>query len=292
MKISEIFRDRARVFSAEVFPPKRDGNLDALFSTIEELKALDPSYISVTYGAGGSTRDMTYDIAVRLLSTGILPLVHLTCVGQSRGELKGLLGRLDAAGIENILALRGDPPRGETAFRPVPDGFRYASELVGFIRSEGFPFCLGVAGYPSKHPEAPGLDADLDRLKDKVEAGAGFIVTQLFLENAEYYRLVEGLHRRGCHVPVQPGIWIITDDRQIERICALSGMAFPGDLRVRLEKFREDRAAMLEIGVEYATRQCADLLRNGAPGIHFYAMNRSGPALAVHGNLRALGLVH
>jgi len=292
LKISDIFRDRARVFSAEVFPPKRDGNLDALFSTIDELKAMDLSYISVTYGAGGSTRDLTYDIAVRLLATGIFPLVHLTCVGQSRAELKSLLARLQEAGIENLLALRGDPPKGESSFRPVPGGFHYASELVSFIRSENLPFCLGVAGYPSKHPEAATLESDLDRLKEKVEAGAGFVVTQLFLDNAEYFRLVEGLHKRGVHVPVQPGIWIITDYRQIERICGLSGMAFPPGLRDRLERVKEDKDAMREVGVEFATRQCVDLLKNGAPGIHFYAMNRSGPALQVHGNLKTLGLTH
>lgn len=292
MKITDIFRDRARVFSAEVFPPKRDGDLEGLFTAIEELKTIGPSYISVTYGAGGSTQSRTLDIAVRLRQTGLTPLVHLTCVGHSRAELKSLLDRLRDAGIENILALRGDPPKGETAFQPAPDGFRYAHELVSFIRDEGYPFCLGVAGYPAKHPEALSLDVDLDHLKRKVEAGAGFVVTQLFFDNASYFNLVKEMHQRGVHVPVQPGIWLITDSRQIERITALSGVPFPGDLAERLEKVREDRDAMREIGVEFATRQCAELLRNGAPGIHFYAMNRSASALQVYKNLGTLGLAH
>ena len=292
MKIGEIFRDRARVFSAEVFPPKRDGNLEALYRAIEELKALDPSYISVTYGAGGSTRDMTYEIALKLIRTGVTPLVHLTCVGHSRDELRELLDKLRDTGVENILALRGDPPRGETVFTPASDGFRYASELVSFIRKEGYSFSLGVAGYPSKHPEAPSLAADLDRLKAKVEAGAEFIVTQLFFDNAEYFRLVEGLHQRGVHVPVQPGIWLITDVRQIERICSLSGVQFPKDLHAKLERARDDKNAMGEIGVEFAARQCAELLHNGAPGIHFYAMNKSAPALRVRADLAVMGLAH
>jgi methylenetetrahydrofolate reductase (NADPH) len=289
VRISEIFRDKARVFSAEVFPPKRDGNLDALFSTIDELRAIGPSYISVTYGAGGSTREMTLDIAARLKAAGFTPLVHLTCVGHSRAELKELLSRLQDAGIENVLALRGDPPRGEAKFTPAPDGFRYASELVTFIQKEGFSFCLGVAGYPVKHPEAASWEAGLDHLKDKVKAGADFIVTQLFFDNSGYFKLVEELHRKGVHVPVQPGIWLLTDHRQIEKIRSL-GVSFPQDLATKLEKVKDDPEAVCEIGVEFATRQCADLLRRGAPGIHFYAMNKSASALKVHANLKAIGL--
>ncbi len=292
MKISEIFQDRARVFSAEVFPPKRDGNLEALFQTIEDLKALGLSYISVTYGAGGSTREMTLDIATRLIATGITPLVHLTCTGHSQDELRSLLSRLKDAGIENVLALRGDPPKGESKFVPsAPDGFRHASELVNFIRKEGFPFCVGVAGYPVKHPEAASPVSDMDHLKAKIDAGAQFVVTQLFFDNSDYFRLVEGLHRRGVNVPVQPGIWLLTDFKQVDKIASL-GVGLPGDLRAKLEKMKEDPEAIRESGVEFAAHQCADLMRNGAPGVHFYVMNKSASALRVHANLHAMGLGH
>ena len=160
MKISQLFQSQSKVFSFELFPPKRDGNLDALFQTVKILKELAPGYISITYGAGGSTRDMTYDIAVRLKEAGILPLVHFTCVGHSRDEILKLLARLQNAGIENILALRGDPPKGQSTFVPAPDGFGHANELVSFIRAEGFDFCLGVAGYPETHPEAKSFEED------------------------------------------------------------------------------------------------------------------------------------
>ncbi len=291
MKIKNLFSRKPRVLSFELFPPKRDGNLEGLFQTVEELKKLGPDYISITYGAGGSTRDMTYDIAVRLKQVGMLPLMHFTCVGHSRAEIRQLLGKVKAAGIENLLALRGDPPKGETAFRPAPDGFRYANELVEFIRSQGFDFCLGVAGYPEGHSEAQSKEEDLLNLKRKVEAGGQFIVTQLFFDNRDYFGFVQKIQGLGITCPVQPGIWLLTDYAQIEKICHLAGAQYPQPLRERVEPVKDDKEKVAQVGVEYATEQCEGLLKNGAPGIHFYVMNKSRSVTAVLENLKAKGLM-
>lgn len=290
MKIRDLFQKKSRVLSFELFPPKRDGNLEGLFQTVEELKKLGPDYISITYGAGGSTRDMTYDIAVRLKEVGALPLMHFTCVGHSRSEIRQLLAKVKSAGIENLLALRGDPPKGETSFTPAPDGFRYANELVEFIRSEGFDFCLGVAGYPEGHPEAVSKEQDLLNLKRKVAAGGQFIVTQLFFDNRDYFDLVEKVRKVNIQAPVQPGIWLLTDYVQIEKICHLAGAKYPQALRELVEPVKADKDKVAQMGIEYATRQCEELLKNGAPGIHFYVMNKSHSIKAVLGNLEARGL--
>jgi methylenetetrahydrofolate reductase (NADPH) len=285
MKISDIFKQKKLVLSFELFPPRRDGNLEALFATIEELKNLRPDFISVTYGAGGSSRDLTYDIAVRLKNTGILPLVHFTCVGQSRPEIRQLLQRLRSEDVENLLALRGDPPKGQAAFTPAEDGFRHADELVRFVRTEGFEFCLGVAGYPEKHPEAPSLQVDLQNLKRKIEAGAQFVVTQLFFDNEDYFRFVEGLRAVAVGVPVQPGIWLLTDPVQAEKISQL-GAKVPASLKSRLQEAGGDKEKVVQIGIDYAARQCAELLSRGAPGIHFYVMNKSFSVKRVMEKLR------
>ncbi len=291
MKINDIFKQKSKVLSFELFPPKRDGNLEGLFQTVEELKKLHPDYISITYGAGGSTRDMTYDIAIQLKEIGVLPLMHFTCVGHSRFEIKHLLNKLKSAGIENLLALRGDPPKGETTFVPAPDGFRYASELIQFIRSEGYDFCLGVAGYPEGHLEAPTRSADIQNLKRKVDAGGQFIVTQLFFDNQDYFQFVEEVRRNQISLPVQPGIWLLSDYTQIEKICHLSGAKYPEALNALIEPIKADKEKVLQAGIDYATRQCEELLRNGAPGIHFYVINKSRSVQAVVENLKARGLV-
>jgi len=290
VKIIELFKRPEKLFSFELFPPKRDGNLETLFETVQVLKKMNPGYISITYGAGGSTRDMTYDIALRLKSLDITPLVHFTCVGHSRNEIRELLARLKDAGIENLLALRGDPPKGQSAFVPAPDGFRHANELVAYIRNEGFDFCLGVAGYPEIHPEASSSEEDLANLKKKIDAGGQFIVTQLFFDNRDYFSYVEKLRAMGVGVPVQPGIWLLTDYAQIERFQSLSGAKIPPALAEKVERVKEDKAAVAAIGIDYATRQCAELLRQGAPGIHFYVMNKSHSVGLVLENLKALGL--
>jgi methylenetetrahydrofolate reductase (NADPH) len=290
MHIIDRFKTGKPVFSYEVFPPKRDGDLESLFKAVDELKVLSPDFVSVTYGAGGSTRDLTCDIAARLRAAGVLPLVHFTCVGQTREEIRCRLEKMREAGTENILALRGDPPKGETAFTPPNGGFRYASEMVRFIRSEGFRFCLGVAGYPEGHPESSGREADWDRLKNKLDAGGDFVVTQLFFDNQDYFRFVERLRARGCDAPVHPGIWLLTDAAQLDRLGGLSGARIPADLRKAVEAVREDKEAVRKLGVDYAVAQCSDLLQNGAPGIHFYSMNRSRSAVEVFQTLRAKGL--
>ncbi len=234
---------------------------------------------------------MTFDIAVRLKETGLLPLMHFTCVGHSRPEIKQLLDKVKAAGIENLLALRGDPPKGETTFVPTPDGFRYANELVHFIRSQGFDFCLGVAGYPEGHSEAKNKEEDLLNLKRKVEAGGQFIVTQLFFDNRDYFDFVEKVRQKNVMLPVQPGIWLLTDYVQIEKICHLSGAKYPQSLRDMVEPVKDDKEKVTQVGIEYASRQCEELLRKGAPGIHFYVMNKSLSVTAVIENLKARGLV-
>jgi methylenetetrahydrofolate reductase (NADPH) len=291
MKIKEIFARKKRVLSFELFPPKRDGNLEGLFQTVQQLKQMSPDYISITYGAGGSTRDMTYDIAIRLKEFGILPLVHFTCVGHSQFEIKELLNKLKTAGIENLLALRGDPPKGETTFVPPTDGFRYADQLVQFIRSEGYGFCLGVAGYPEGHTEALSKEEDLQNLKRKVQSGGDFVVTQLFFNNEDYFQFVQKVRAMGISAPIQPGIWILTDYVQIEKICHLSGAKYPAALKEKIEPIKDDKEKVAQAGIEYAVDQCADLLLKGAPGIHFYVMNKSQFVQKVVEGLRAKGIV-
>ena len=290
MKILDLFKQKKRVLSFELFAPKRDEDTEKLFQTVEELKKLNPDYISITYGAGGSSRAKTVEIAIRLKEAGVLPLMHFTCVDHSRPEIKQLLDRIKAAGIENILALRGDAPQGQTSFTPPPDGFRYANELVQFIRSEGYDFCLGIAGYPEGHPEAKSSEEDLLNLKKKVGAGGEFIVTQLFFDNQSYFRFVERVRNMGMSLPVQPGIWLLTDYAQIQKICGLCGATLPQSLRDEIEPVKEDKDAVASIGIEYAVSQCEELLRKGAPGIHFYVLNKSQHVQAVLGKLKAKGL--
>jgi len=291
MKIKDLFAQKKRILSFELFPPKRDGNLDGLFQTVQELKQLGPDYISITYGAGGSSRDMTYDIALRLKENAVLPLVHFTCVGHSRLEIKQLLDKLKTAGIENLLALRGDPPKDQTAFTPAPDGFRYANELIQFIRAEGYDFCLGVAGYPEGHTEVLSKMEDIQNLKRKIQSGGDFIVTQLFFDNQDYFRYVEQLRSVGVSNPVQPGIWLLTDYVQIEKICHLSGAKYPAVLRDKIEPIKENKEKVAQAGIEYAVDQCDELLRKGAPGVHFYVMNKSHSVREVIKRLNDKGIV-
>lgn len=287
MKIQSLFGKDQLVFSFEFFPPKNDAGADALFQTIETLKQLTPSFVSVTYGAGGSTRRKTIEITERIKrEIGIEAMAHLTCVGHSRGEILTLLEELEAAGIENIMALRGDPPKGETSFVPHPDGFRYASELVNFIRSQK-SFCLGVAGYPEVHPEALSKEADLANLKRKVEAGGQFVVTQLFFDSKHYFDLVQRTEAAGIHVPIVPGIMPITNVAQIKRFTQMCGAKISRDLMAELEAVEGNNEAVVQVGIQHATNQCEDLLRGGAPGIHFYTLNKSLATRTIFLNLRA-----
>ena len=286
MRIRELFARGEPVFSFEFFPPKTDAGEQTLMRTIARLRDLKPSFVSVTYGAGGSTREKTIDIVTRVKREhGIEAMAHLTCVGHDRDEIAGILDRLDAAGIENVLPLRGDPPQGQTAFVPTANGFAHANELVRFIKERGYTFCLGGAGYPEGHQECRDLELDIAHLRDKVAAGVDFVITQLFYDNADYFAFVERARRVGIQVPLVPGIMPITNVAQIERIARLCGARIPGPLTEQLHASDEDEAIQA-VGIEYATRQCRELLDAGAPGIHFYTLNQSPATAAILAALR------
>ncbi|MCU0301517.1 MAG: methylenetetrahydrofolate reductase [NAD(P)H] [Candidatus Nanopelagicales bacterium] len=264
------------VFSFEFFPPKTDEGERQLWSAISDLAPLAPTFVSVTYGAGGSTRDRTVRITSRiLLETGMDAVAHLTCVGATRAELHEVLVRFQLAGISNLLALRGDPPGGPgTPWVPVPDGLGHADELVALAREVG-GFTIGVAAFPEGHPESEDLDADARVLLGKQQAGASFAVTQFFFDADDYAALVARAGEHGVTIPILPGIMPVTDVRQIERFAQLSGAAFPPALAARFRAIGDDRAAVVDLGIEVATELCEKLLAGGAPGLHFYTLNRS-----------------
>ncbi len=294
MKISDLLRvagERGEpVFSFEFFPPRTDDGVRVLFETVEALRPLQPGFVSVTYGAGGSTRARTVELVKRLKrETGIEAMAHVTCVGASRDEIAATLDEFAEAGVRNVLALRGDPPKGEAAFRPHPDGFRHASELVAFIRASRsrWDFCLGGAAYPEGHPETRDLEADLRHLKRKVEAGVDFLVTQLFFRNGAYDSFLARARAAGIAVPVLPGIMPFTNVEQVERFTATCGATIPAQLQAAMEVRRADPDAARDLGVAYASLQCQDLLRRGVPGVHFYTLNRSTSTRAIVAALRA-----
>jgi len=275
MKIKDLFGKGGPVFSFEFFPPKDDAGVESLFETVKSLKELSPSFVSVTYGAGGSTRRKTVEITKRIKQNiGIEAMAHLTCVGHSQDEIAAVLDEIEAAGVENVIALRGDPPRGETNFVPHPEGFRHANELVSFIRTRK-NFCLAVAGYPEGHPEAPSKEIDLANLKRKADAGADFIITQLFFDNRDYFDFVARARSAGISLPIVAGIMPITDVAQIKRFTQMCGAKIPPALLEELETLADGKAAVVDAGIRYATKQCEELLRKGAPGIHFYTLNKS-----------------
>ncbi len=294
MKIHDILRfarERGEpVFSFEFFPPKTDEGVTSLFRAVDALRPLNPAYVCVTYGAGGSTRARTVELVKRLEhEVEIEAMAHLTCVGSSREELASVLDELAAGGIRNVMALRGDPPKGETAFRPHPDGFAHAGDLVAFIRSQPkrWDFCIGAAAYPEGHVETRDLARDLVYLKMKVDAGVDFLVTQLFFDNARYFAFVERARAAGISVPILPGIMPIQSVEQIERMTKMCGASLPRALAAAMDVRREDADAARELGLSFATLQCADLLRRGAPGIHFYTLNRSPSTRAILSALRS-----
>jgi methylenetetrahydrofolate reductase (NADPH) len=287
MRIDELLRRQTPVFSIEFFPPKSPEGVAQLFDTVEALESLEPDYVSVTYGAGGATRDGTVEIAEQLKRRrGLEVMAHLSCVGETRDGLTAILDRFQGIGIENVLALRGDPPRGRADFTPPPDGLASAAELTGFI-SESYGFTIGGACFPEVHPEAESLDADLDYLKSKVEAGARFLITQLFFDNRAYFDFVAAARERGIDVPIIPGVIPIASFGQVVRICALCDASIPDDLNSAMEELGGDEEAEALLGVAYAARQCDELLAAGAPGIHFYALNRAPGTRAVLAALRA-----
>lgn len=288
MKISEKIATKNPTFSFEFFPPKDREGTDRLFETVERLKSYEPDYVSVTYGAGGSTRKLTVELVERIQrDTGLDAMAHLTCVGSTREEIAGVLDSLKRANIDNVLALRGDPPKGETKFVKTEGGFSYANELADFVR-DGWGFCLGGACYPEKHPEASDFDTDLVNLKRKVDAGVSFLVTQLFFDNTDYFRFVEKARAAGIEAPIVAGIMPITNFKQVKRFTAMCGATIPEDLIQKLEETDGDAERVRAIGIAHATAQCKELLDRGVPGIHFYTLNRSTATVTVLEALRAL----
>jgi methylenetetrahydrofolate reductase (NADPH) len=287
MRIADSLRLRRPHFSFEFFPPRNEDAVEGLLDVVRALRALDPGFVSVTYGAGGSTRARTIGVAKRIKAElGVEVMAHVTCVGNTRAELRALFRELEASGIENVLALRGDPPKGERRFRATEGGFAYASDLAGLLADE-FSFCIGGAAYPEKHVEAPDLETDIAHLCTKVNAGAEFLITQLFFDNDAYFAFVDRARGAGIHVPIVPGIMPITNFSQVARMTAMCGATIPPRLLRALEARAEEPEAVAELGVAYATLQCADLLDRGAPGIHFYTLNRSPATRAVVSALMA-----
>ncbi len=289
MKIKDILDKTNPSFSFEFFPPKDDKGFSQLFSTIEKLSPCSPSYISVTYGAGGSTRSKTIDLVGRIKhEIGLESMAHLTCVGSPADEIQEILQSLKDKGIENILALRGDPPKGEKYFEKPKNGFGFANELVHFIK-QSFDFCIGVAGYPEGHVECFNKEKDLDNLKMKVDAGADFIVTQLFFDNKYYFDFVEKLQSKGINIPVIAGIMPILNFKQILRFTEMCGSSIPKDLMGRLDQAKDDVEQVKSIGIEHSTQQCRNLIEQGAPGIHFYTLNKSVATLNIMKTLNGSG---
>jgi methylenetetrahydrofolate reductase (NADPH) len=288
MRISELYATRrSPVFSFEFFPPKTDGGYRALYRVIGELKQLGPGFVSVTSHARGENRSKTAELVIRIQSElGITAMAHMTCTGQTREELAETLAQLARARIENVMALRGDPPRDQPDWRPVPGGFRYGSELAAFVKSQG-GFSVGGGCYPEVHPDAPDAAADLVNLKRKVEVGAEFLITQLFLDNGHYFRFVERARAAGITVPIVPGIMPIVSLQNLRgALRNAPNSEVPAELEQALAEAEADKERSLAIGVEWATRQCSELLARGAPGVHFYTLNQSPATRRVHESLQ------
>ena len=275
------------VFSFEFFPPKSDEGARNLMATVADLgDALAPDFVSVTYGAGGSTRERTLEVVSKIQGElGITAMAHLTCVGSTEGDLCEVVGRLIGTGIENILALRGDPPKGETEFQATEGGFANASELITYLE-DNYQVDIGAACYPEKHLESPDAASDMQWTRVKVDNGASFLVTQLFFDNAFYFDFVERARAAGIDVPIVPGIMPITNVAQVERFTKMCGASIPAALQERLDAVREDPAASMATGIEHAITQCRDLLERGAPGVHFYTLNKSFATRSILAALR------
>ena len=287
MRIDELIVSERPIFSFEFFPPKTPEGLETLYEAIRTLAPLEPAYVSVTYGAGGATRDGTVEVATTIKREhGIETMAHHSCVGERVDNIREILERLEDGGIENILALRGDPPRGEKEFRPPEGGLTSSSELAALI-SEEFGFAIGGACFPEVHPEAPSLEADIAFLKTKVDAGASFLITQLFFDNQAYWDFVPAARRAGIDVPIIAGVMPITSYAQIVRFCRLCEAVIPDPLAEAMESLDGDEEAEFELGVAYAARQCEELLAGGAPGIHFYTLNKAPATRAILAALKA-----
>ncbi len=292
MRIGELLRYRYPCISFEFFPPKTDAGVENLMQTVKSLRILNPGFVSVTYGAGGSSRARTLEVVKRIKGElEIEPMAHLTCVGSTREELRTLLRELEASGIENIMALRGDPPQGEERFAPTVGGFRYATDLIAMLAAE-FSFSIGGGAYPEKHPEAGDVDADVRVAALKVAAGASFLVTQFFFQNDAYFAYVDRLRAASVDVPVIPGIMPITNYAGVARMLKMNGGRMPQRLLAELEARVDEPEAVAELGVAFTALQCRELLARGAPGLHFYTLNKSTATRAVVSALLASNALH
>ena len=281
MRIDKLLEDDGPIFSFEFFPPKTGAGEENLRTALAELRGLDPSFVSVTYGAGGSTRGKTIEIVKRIREQyGLEAMAHFTCVGATVAELRATLDEMQSAGIDNVLALRGDPPAGQEQWRKTEGGLEYSRELVELIAAD-YPFAIGGACFPETHIHAVGPEEDLEHLAEKVVAGVRFLITQLFFDNALYFDFVQRARAAGVNVPIIPGVMPITQVGQVERMAKLCGASIPDGLRRELHARGEDPEAVLDFGVAYATLQCAELLREGVPGIHFITLNRSPATRAI-----------
>jgi methylenetetrahydrofolate reductase (NADPH) len=286
MRIDEILAGGGPVFSFEFYPPKTEAGERNLYAALGELRALEPAFVSVTYGAGGSTREKTIEIVKRIRERyGLEAMAHFTCVGATVPQLRATLDEMERAGIDNVLALRGDPPAGQEEWVKTEGGLEYSRELVGLI-ADGYPFAIGAACFPETHIHATSPEADLEHLTEKVAAGVDFLITQLFFDNSCYFDFLERARASGIAVPIIPGIMPITHAGQIERMAQMCGARIPEELRTELHVREDHPEAVLDFGVAYATLQCAELLAAGAPGIHFYTLNRSPATRAILGALK------
>ena len=287
MRIDTLLGKGKPTVSFEFFPPKTDAGFSALFETIDELKPIAPSYVSVTYGAGGSTREKTVQLVERIQrELGIRSMAHLTCVGHSANELGSILDDLWRAGICNILALRGDPPAGQSQFVATEGGFSNADGLVKFA-AQRHPFCIGVAGYPEGHPQCLNLTRDMEHLKRKIDNGGSFVVTQLFFDNQEFYRFRDRARAMGITAPIVAGIMPVLNVAQIKRFVSMCGAKIAQPLLLKLEAVESDAEEVHATGVDHAVMQCRDLIDNGVDGIHFYTLNKSSATRAILAALRA-----
>ena len=297
MHITDIINKGRPTFSFEFFPPKSERASESLFETIKDLESLAPSYVSITYGAGGTTRERTHDLVEKILeTTSLTPIPHLTCVQHTEEEISNILKRYSDKGVSNILALRGDTPKGETQYNRSNDSFYFARDLVEFISAfntstlgkESKSFGIGVAGFPEGHPETPNRIKEMDHLKAKVDSGADYICTQLFFDNHDFFDFRDRCELAGINIPIIAGIMPVTSISGMQRMADLAaGSRFPAKLLKSIDRCNLDSDAVERVGIQYATEQCSDLLNNGVDGIHFYTLNKSK---STRGVFEALGI--
>ena len=286
MKVIDKLKSGKPTLSFEFFPPRDEAQEQQLYRVLSQLKEFQPDFTSVTYGALGTTREKTFRWVKEIKEKYKLePVAHLTCVAATKVSILSQLDELESMGVENILALRGDPPEGQADFTPPPDGFKYAKDLVAFIKKYKPGFCLGVAGFPEGHPKAPSLAKDIDYLKEKIEAGGEYVITQLFFDNQHYFNFKERCLRAGIKIPLIPGVMPIVSLKQIRKMTEICGATIPPELLKKLEKNKDDKKAIEKLGVDYALSQCRDLIKRGVPGLHFFVMNQSGPISKILQNL-------